>query len=201
MAALSAIGPAFWLAAAQVSAGGRAEPWADYIAEASGRFGIPQSWIQRVMRAESNGQTTLNGRPITSRAGAMGLMQLMPSTWVEMRAAYRLGDDPYDPHDNVLAGAAYLRAMYDRFGYPGAFAAYNAGPGRYAEHIATGRRLPAETIGYVTKLTGVAVAKASSQSPRSTAGPTQLFALQVTRTSSGVSIPQNGAGGLFAIRR
>ena len=119
------------------------DPWSGYIAEASARFGVPQKWIRRVMRAESGGRTMLNGRPITSRAGAMGLMQLMPGTWREMRAAHGLGADPHDPRDNILAGTAYLRSMYDRFGYPGLFAAYNAGPVRYAEHLATGRRLPA----------------------------------------------------------
>lgn len=91
----------------------------------------------------------LGGRPITSHAGAMGLMQLMPGTWADMRAAHGLGADAHDPRDNILAGTAYLRAMYDRFGYPGLFAAYNAGPARYARHLATGRRLPGETVAYV----------------------------------------------------
>ncbi|HVM23283.1 MAG TPA: lytic transglycosylase domain-containing protein [Sphingomicrobium sp.] len=123
--------------------------WSPYIQEASARFGIPADWIRRVMRAESGGRTVLRGRPITSSAGAMGLMQLMPGTWAEMRAKHGLGPDPHHPRDNILAGAAYLRAMYDRFGYPDLFAAYNAGPTRYAEHLANGRRLPAETVAYV----------------------------------------------------
>ena len=126
-----------------------ADRWSGHIAEASVRFGVPQQWIRRVIQAESGGRTMLAGRPITSRAGAMGLMQLMPGTWAEMRAAHRLGPDPHDPRDNILAGTAYLRTMYDRFGYPGLFAAYNAGPARYAGHLATGRRLPAETVAYV----------------------------------------------------
>lgn len=128
--------------------------WADYVAEASGRFGVPEAWIRRVMRAESGGRTTLNGRPIVSHAGAQGLMQLMPGTWQVMRSTHALGNDVHDPRDNILAGTAYLRAMYDRFGYPGLFAAYNAGPGRYAEHLATGRRLPAETVAYVAAVGG-----------------------------------------------
>jgi soluble lytic murein transglycosylase-like protein len=130
----------------------RADPidrWSDHIEEASRRFGIPETWIRRVMRAESGGNTSLNGQPIVSPAGAQGLMQLMPLTWRAMRSAYGLGDNPHDPHDNIVAGTAYLRMMYDRFGYPGLFAAYNAGPGRYAEHLASGRRLPAETVAYV----------------------------------------------------
>jgi len=128
--------------------------WSDYVAEASNRFGVPEAWITRVMLAESGGRTMHNGRPIVSHAGAQGLMQLMPGTWQSMRAAHGLGDDVHDPRDNILAGTAYLRAMYDRFGYPGLFAAYNAGPGRYAEHLATGRRLPAETVAYVAAVGG-----------------------------------------------
>lgn len=157
--------------------------WSVYIGEASTRFGIPEEWIRRVMRAESGGRTMLNGRPIRSRAGAMGLMQLMPRTWVEMRAVHGLGTDPHEPRDNILAGTAYLRAMYNRFGYPGVFAAYNAGPTRYAEHLASGRLLPVETLAYVAaagrtprgrsgalprkpRSSGVFVALVSSRPPR-----------------------------------
>jgi soluble lytic murein transglycosylase-like protein len=129
-------------------------PWDDHIAEASARFGVPAAWIRRVIAAESGGRTHISGRPVTSRAGAMGLMQLMPGTWADLRARLGLGDDPYDPRDNILAGAAYLRFMYDRFGYPGLFAAYNAGPARYASHIETGTALPAETRSYVARIAG-----------------------------------------------
>ena len=126
--------------------------WQPYICEASLRFGIPTAWIERVMRAESGGQTHRSGRPIRSSAGAMGLMQLMPATWGEMRERLGLGQDPDEPHDNILAGTFYLRLMYDRFGYPGLFAAYNAGPKRYAEHLAGERPLPRETIGYLASV-------------------------------------------------
>lgn len=123
-----------------------AHPFAIYIDEAARRFGIPAAWIRAVMRAESAG----NVRAISS-AGAMGLMQIMPDTWAELRVRHSLGRDPYDPRDNILAGAAYLREMYDRFGSPGFLAAYNAGPGRYEEYLA-GRPLPAETRAYVAAL-------------------------------------------------
>jgi len=79
----------------------------------------------------------------------MGLMQLMPATWAEMHTRLGLGSNPDDPRDNILAGTFYLRLMYDRFGYPGLFAAYNTGPARYAEHLAGRRALPAETVGYL----------------------------------------------------
>ncbi|OYW46419.1 MAG: lytic transglycosylase [Sphingomonadales bacterium 32-68-7] len=128
--------------------------WTPHIAEASARFGVPAEWIRRVMRAESGGRTLLAGRPIVSRAGAMGLMQLMPATWQDMRTRLGLGADPHHPRDNILAGTAYLRLMYDRFGYPGLFAAYNAGPARYARHLATGQRLPGETVAYLAAVAG-----------------------------------------------
>jgi len=152
--------------------------WRAEIAEASARFGVPVAWIERVMRAESGGQTMLNGRPITSRAGALGLMQLMPATWTAMRAALGLGGNPHDPHDNILAGTAYLRAMYDRFGYPGLFAAYNAGPGRYAAHLASGRALPGETRAYLAEVTSDRP-RVISNEPRPSAG---MFVVLATAT-------------------
>ena len=87
-----------------------------------------------------------------SSKGAMGLMQIMPKTWAELRARYGLGADPFDPRDNILAGSAYIRELYDRYGAPGFLAAYNAGPGRYERHLATGRPLPDETQAYVATL-------------------------------------------------
>jgi soluble lytic murein transglycosylase-like protein len=153
-ALLLAVALAFLPGPARAAAGDPLARWAPHIAEASTRFGMPAEWIRRVMRAESGGRTTLAGRPITSHAGAMGLMQLMPGTWRDMRARFGLGSDPHDPRDNILAGTAYLRLMYDRFGYPGLFAAYNAGPVRYARHLATGRPLPSETVAYMAAVAG-----------------------------------------------
>lgn len=121
-----------------------------HIAEAAQRFAIPERWIRAVMQAES----ASDPRAVSS-AGAMGLMQIMPRTWDELRARYGLGDDPFDPRDNILAGVAYMREMYDRFGAPGFLAAYNAGPERYAEHLAIGRPLPRETRAYVAALVPV----------------------------------------------
>ncbi|MCR4267018.1 transglycosylase SLT domain-containing protein [Nitratireductor sp. ZSWI3] len=119
-----------------------------YIAEAAQRFGVPERWIMAVMGGESDGDT----RAI-SDAGAQGLMQVMPATWDDLRTRYHLGSDPFDPHDNILAGAAYLREMYDRYRtIPAMLAAYNAGPDRYDEYLTTGRPLPAETRAYVDLL-------------------------------------------------
>ncbi|WP_342743602.1 lytic transglycosylase domain-containing protein [Planktotalea arctica] len=124
-----------------------AHPHADHIAEASQRFDIPEHWIRAVMEVESAGRVTA-----VSSAGALGLMQIMPGTWTELRLRHRLGNDPFEPRDNILGGTAYLREMYDLFGAPGFLAAYNAGPNRYAEHLATGRPLPRETRAYVAML-------------------------------------------------
>ena len=144
----------------------RVERWRVWIAEAAERFDVPQAWIVAVMTAESGGRTHLNGAPIVSKAGAMGLMQVMPATYRALAQRHGLGPDPHDPRDNILAGAAYLAEMRTRFGYPGAFAAYNAGPARYADFLRTGRALPAETRAYIRTLSGLAP---SAQTP-----PTQL---------------------------
>ncbi|MER9120864.1 lytic transglycosylase domain-containing protein [Mesorhizobium sp. M0954] len=145
---------------AAISRGPQMARWQHYVAEASRRFSIPQPWIYAVMDAESRGQTMLDGRPIASHAGAIGLMQVMPGTYEEMRAELGLGADPHDPRDNILAGTAYLRAMYDRFGFPGLFAAYNAGPDRYEQHLQRGRPLPGETVSYLEQLKAAGISAA-----------------------------------------
>ena len=138
-----------------------ADPHAAYIAEAAQRFGIPERWIRAVLHAESAGDV----RAISS-AGALGLMQVMPDTWAGLRVRLALGRDPYDPRDNILAGAAYLREMWDRYGNVTAMlAAYNAGPGRYDEHRATGGPLPAETRAYVASLVPAIGGVAASDMP------------------------------------
>jgi SLT domain-containing protein len=171
------------------------DPYAAHIAEAAQRFGIPVAWIRAVMRVES-----ANDMRAISPKGAMGLMQIMPGTWADLRARHRLGNDPYDPRDNILAGAAYLRELYDRYGSPGFLAAYNAGPGRYEEHLA-GRPLPAETRAYVATLapqigggaiTGpVVVAVADPLSW--TRAP--LFVAQAERTASADPVQSNERSG------
>ncbi|MBS0560321.1 MAG: lytic transglycosylase domain-containing protein [Proteobacteria bacterium] len=129
------------------------DPWGPYIQEASARFGVPQRWIREVMRQESGGhQNGSDGLPITSGAGAMGLMQVMPSTYDALRRQYRLGPDPYDPHDNIMAGTAYIRDMAAIYGAPGFLAAYNAGPQRLDAYLYGGEPLPDETVNYVASI-------------------------------------------------
>ena len=138
------------LSQAQPSAIEQSAKYASYapaVTEAARRFAIQERWIWAVMRAESGGDPRA-----VSPKGAMGLMQIMPATFAELRARHGLGTDPYDPRDNILAGAAYLREMRERYGAPGLLAAYHAGPGRYEDYLSAGRPLPAETIAYVATL-------------------------------------------------
>ncbi len=123
------------------------DPWGPYIREASLRFGVPEAWVRAVMRQESAGRDDA-----VSSAGAMGLMQVMPQTYAMLRARYGLGDDPYEPHDNIMAGSGYIRELYDRYGAPGFLAAYNAGPNRVDSYMADGTPLPEETVGYLSSI-------------------------------------------------
>lgn len=174
-----------WAQGAPVAAPAAAHPYAGHVADAARRFGIPEAWIWAVMHVESRG----NSRAV-SRAGAMGLMQIMPATWGTLRARYGLGPDPFDVRDNIMAGAAYLREMHDRYGNASAMlAAYNAGPGRYDDYVSRGRPLPAETVGYLAQLTTVvgapgAVETAVSAPPDRFAWRRAALFVRITGSSS-----------------
>ena len=182
-----------WGAAPAEAPAAAIHPYAVHVSEASQRFGIPEVWIWRVMHVESRGKP----RAI-SHAGAMGLMQLMPATWAMLTAQHRLGSDPFDVRANILAGAAYLRAMWDRYrDVRLMLAAYNAGPGR-ADAYAAGRRgLPAETVAYVA---AIAPALGASGAPPVTMARTaeppswrsaSLFAEQRLGTPAATSVQQD----------
>jgi soluble lytic murein transglycosylase-like protein len=164
--------------------------WQSTIAEAAQRYDIPESWIRAVMQAESGGDPHA-----VSPKGAMGLMQIMPGTWAELRGQLGLGTDPFDPHDNIFAGTAFLRAMRDRYGYPGLFAAYNAGPARYDQHLKTGTPLPAETQRYISAL---AQAPAEAAMPPAVLSGTRLFfRLRTAESASQDDRKMAGSGDLF----
>jgi soluble lytic murein transglycosylase-like protein len=130
--------------------------WAPHIKEASHRFRISTDWIEAVMRIESGGRTLSDdNQPITSSAGAMGIMQVMPDTYRDMRLSYGLGGNPHDPRDNILAGTAYLRLLQEKYGYPRMFAAYNAGPAALEAQSAGKRKLPKETRDYVKRISAI----------------------------------------------
>jgi hypothetical protein len=129
-----------------MSVGQLIDRWTPTIKAAAQKFGVAEDWIKAVMRMESGGRTLLSEKkPITSNKGAMGLMQVMPATYHDMQQQHGLGSNPYDPHDNIFAGAAYLSWLKDKYGYPKMFAAYNAGPGT----VEAQRKLPDETRAYV----------------------------------------------------
>lgn len=128
------------------------DPWGPYIQEAAARFDVPEVWIRQVMRVESGGHEYIGGQLVVSSAGAMGLMQLEPETYQEMASQYGLGNDPFNPYDNIMAGTAYIHAMYQVYGSPGFLAAYNAGPGRLSSYMNYSRPLPDETKNYVAMI-------------------------------------------------
>ena len=174
-----------------------ADPHGGHIAEASQRFGIPEHWIRAVLRAESAGDV----RAI-STVGAQGLMQVMPDTWAGLRVRYRLGRDPYDPRDNILAGTAYLREMWDRYGNVAAMlAAYNAGPGRYDDHRATGRPLPAETRAYVAAIASSLGGAVATETPEKQSAPppdwrdAPLFVMRLNNTRAADPVQAIGTSG------
>ena len=101
---------------------------------------LPLAMLVAVAKVESNLRPN-----VRSRAGAHGLLQLMPAT------AAALALDPFVPSSNVLAGARYLRLMLDRFDSTElALAAYNAGPGAVAK---AGGAPSIETAAYVRRVT------------------------------------------------
>jgi hypothetical protein len=134
------------------------------------------------MRQESGGQ-----EDVISWAGAIGLMQVMPDTYNGLRERYDLGDDPFDPHNNILAGTAYLREMYDRFGSPGFLAAYNAGPNRVDRYLNNGTPLPAETVNYVASIAP------SLGSDRPMSGPLAVYASRFPTRSTPMSCDPDAA--------
>ncbi|RTR24665.1 lytic transglycosylase domain-containing protein [Azospirillum griseum] len=165
--------------------------WVPLIREASERYDMPEKWIRAVMMRESNGRaTSSSGKPLTSSAGAIGLMQVMPGTYELMRFQYGLGPDPADPRDNIMAGTAYLRQMYDLFGAPGFLAAYNCGPACYASHLAGKQRLPRETKQYIAALTPV-LRGSAPRTPSQSAGAS---AIEIAVVPNDAPKPQKGEG-------
>lgn len=176
------VGPLCWaLLCCSVPGAGRGQALAPpeaverqrLVEEAARRFAIPAAWISAVIGVESAGDPRA-----MSHAGAMGLMQVMPRTYDELRARYDLGEDPFHPRDNVMAGAAYLRELYDRFGAPGFLAAYNAGPERYARRLADGRPLPLETRRYLAALAPVILASGEATAAAPAPAPSVFVQLR-----------------------
>ncbi len=123
------------------------------VAAQSRAHNVPISLVHAIIWQESGGDPSA-----VSRAGAMGLMQLMPGT----ARSYGVSD-PFDPDENVAGGTAFLHDLLRR--YHGnvtlALAAYNAGSGAVAKY----RGVPpyAETRGYVQSVTELYRASGSSR--------------------------------------
>ena len=168
------------------------DSWSGLLAEASLRTGLPAIWLHDLLRAESNGNELA-----VSPKGAIGLMQLMPATYAMFRLPLGLGADPFAPRDNIMAGATYLRLLVDRYGWPGALAAYNAGPARLDAFLTHGRALPSETILYLLRfaqphaarlvggISGTFSAPSSTAAGvRSSASPETLFVSTINASSA-----------------
>lgn len=117
------------------------------IKEASRKFGVEEALIKAVIKQESG----FNPNAI-SRAGAVGLMQLMPQT------AKSLGVNPYDPYENIEGGVKYLKGLINKFNGNKhlALAAYNGGIGRMQKRgvdtVEEINKMPDETVNYVKKV-------------------------------------------------
>ncbi len=112
------------------------------VEDKAGKYNLDPSLIHAVIKAESNGNPYA-----VSRKGAMGLMQLMPSTASDLSVR-----NPFDPEDNIDGGARYLRYLIDKFNgdLTLALAAYNAGP-KAVEKTGSVPGIP-ETKQYVKKV-------------------------------------------------
>jgi len=151
--------------------------------------GVDPDLAVRVAKQESGFR-----QDATSRAGARGIMQLMPDT------AKELGVDLNDPMQNIRGGVRYLGQQQRAFGSPdSALAAYNAGPGRVRDYLRTGRQLPQETKNYVSALSGAGISPdimsaeyrtaagdiivPGGEGPRRTAPGEELLSADVTPTT------------------
>lgn len=154
---IAALAPASISAAPTGAMPRGASACAHHAPEAARRSGLAVDIILGVMHAESRGRP----RAISPK-GAMGCMQIMPPTWTHLSRRYGLGRDPWNARMNMIGGALYLAELVRQFGFPGAYSAYNAGPGRYQRHVRDGIPLPAETVAYAAALTGKAREHGSS---------------------------------------
>lgn len=119
---------------------------------AAKEWDVDPNWVRSVMHQESGGSPVDKyGRPITSTAGAGGLMQIMPGTATDLGVS-----NVHDPVQAIWGGTKYLAQLRDQFNgnVPMATAAYNAGPKRVAQANGNLAALPSETQAYLPKVAG-----------------------------------------------
>lgn len=160
---LGFLGDAVWTAVERAMHPRR---YADLVSAASAQYGVPEAVLYGVMKSESGFDTGA-----VSRAGAVGLMQIMPETfrWVTDEMLFEHLEDGmmYDPETSIRYGAWLLARYYARYGnWQCALAAYNAGPGRvdswlsdekYADGEGGLKKIPfKETRQYVGRVTRAA---------------------------------------------
>lgn len=134
-----------------------------FIVSAAKRFNLPPEVLRGVISIESSG----DARAVSPK-GAQGLMQVMPGTYDDLAKRYGLGANANDPENNIMAGAAYLAEMRDRYGgdMAKALAAYNAGPGGFERSGGDFSALPAETQGYLQKAAKLGLIGEPAGAPR-----------------------------------
>ena len=104
------------------------------------------------MARESGGRAFVDGRPSPARPGRSASCRSCRTPTRSCAGAMNSGQTSPTRRDNVLAGTAYVRELYEVLGSPGFLAAYNCGPGCYYQHLTRRRTLPAETRAYHTAL-------------------------------------------------
>ena len=113
------------------------EPWQSFISRYSSQYGVDPYLMSAILYAESKGDPYR-----ISRDGALGLMQIMPST-----ADFLGFDNVLEPEENIRAGAKYISMLMDRYELTHTLWAWNAGPSRVQR-----RHLPGETRKFIVEV-------------------------------------------------
>jgi soluble lytic murein transglycosylase-like protein len=127
----------------------RATPYLPLITKAEKKYGLPNTLLARIANIESAYKKDIIVGETKSKAGAMGIMQIVPR--------WHPNVDPLNPVDAIPYAANYLKQNFDQFGsWPRAVAAYNWGPGNLKLYLANTdtRKLPEETENYLLKIFG-----------------------------------------------
>lgn len=176
--------------------------WRSAIENAARLEHVNAALIRAVIEVESNACERLEGKPITSHAGAMGLMQLLPATWSSYRDRLQLADDPYNADDNILAGSAYLHDLIQELGLFDGLAAYFAGAKNIAEHRLDDELPSSATMAYLRDVLEFVARETMRNTTTSSplrATSSQLFAIDESVDPRAIDTRQSSQSTLFAI--